>query len=63
MATRLVSRYGLIPPDYAGISWPGETLTYAAQRLITRHSLAREWPRSMIPGNPFANETPPSRDI
>ena len=38
---------------------PGETLTYAAQRLLTRHSLAREFPRSMISKVPFRNETAP----
>jgi DMSO/TMAO reductase YedYZ molybdopterin-dependent catalytic subunit len=53
----LARRYGLIPPDSAGIWGPGETLTYAAQRLLTRHSLAREFPRSMISKTPFGNET------
>ena len=53
--------YGLIPPDHGGIYGPGETLTYAAQRLLTRHSLAREFPRSQISKPPFANEiAPPS---
>ena len=56
---RIARRYGLIPPDGRGIYGPGETLTYAAQRLITRHSLAREFPRSMISKSPFANETAP----
>ena len=36
-------RYGLIPPDCGGFYGPGETLTYAAQRLLTTHSLAREF--------------------
>jgi len=53
----LARRYGLIPPDSAGIWGPGETLTYAAQRLLTRHSLAREFPRSMISKTPFGNAT------
>ena len=61
-ATRLAQRYGLIPPDHGGIYGPGETLTYAAQRLLTRHSLAREFPRSMISKSPFANETSPPND-
>jgi DMSO/TMAO reductase YedYZ molybdopterin-dependent catalytic subunit len=56
---RIARRYGLIPPDGRGIYGPGETLTYAAQRLITRHSLAREFPHSMISKSPFANETAP----
>ncbi len=41
-ADRISNRYGLIPPDSGGIFGPGETLTYAAQRLLTRHSMARE---------------------
>jgi DMSO/TMAO reductase YedYZ molybdopterin-dependent catalytic subunit len=61
-ATRLAQRYGLIPPDHGGIYGPGETLTYAAQRLLTAHSLAREFPRSMISKSPFANETSPPND-
>jgi DMSO/TMAO reductase YedYZ molybdopterin-dependent catalytic subunit len=62
-AARLAQRYGLIPPDHGGIYGPGETLTYAAQRLLTSHSLAREFPRSMISKSPFANETPPANDL
>lgn len=59
VADRLSRRYGLLPPDCRGIYGPGETLTYASQRLLTRHSLAREFPRSMISKNPFANELAP----
>ena len=59
VADRLARRYGLIPPDCGGIYGRGETLTYAAQRLITTRSLAREFPRSMISKVPFANATPP----
>jgi DMSO/TMAO reductase YedYZ molybdopterin-dependent catalytic subunit len=58
-ADRIAQRYGLIPPDSSGFYGPGETLTYAAQRLLTRHSLAREFPRSMISKTPFANEIAP----
>jgi DMSO/TMAO reductase YedYZ molybdopterin-dependent catalytic subunit len=59
-AAKLGSRLGLIPPDSAGFYGPGETLTYAAQRLLTRHSLAREFDPSQISPKPFANEvTPP----
>jgi DMSO/TMAO reductase YedYZ molybdopterin-dependent catalytic subunit len=58
-ASRLVRRYGLIPPDGSGVYGPGETLTYAAQRVLTRHSLAREFPRSLISTRPFGNETAP----
>ena len=58
-AASLAQHYGLIPPDSGGIYGPGETLTYAAQRLLTRHSLAREFPRSMISKVPFPNEIAP----
>jgi hypothetical protein len=37
VAARLAQKYGLVPPDHGGIYGPGETLTYAAQRLLTRH--------------------------
>jgi DMSO/TMAO reductase YedYZ molybdopterin-dependent catalytic subunit len=59
VATRLAQRYGLIPPDHGGIYGPGETLTYATQRILTRHSLAREFPRSQISKPPFANAVAP----
>jgi DMSO/TMAO reductase YedYZ molybdopterin-dependent catalytic subunit len=59
VAARLARRYGLVPPDHGGIYGAGETLTYAAQRLLTRHSLAREFPRSMISKTPFANVVEP----
>ena len=55
-AERIARRYGLIPPDSGTHFGVGGTLTYAAQRLITTHSLAREFPRSMISKTPFANE-------
>src|SRR5246127_4052911 len=58
-AARLVQKYGLIPPDHGGIYGLGETLTYASQRLLTRHSLAREFPRSRISPRPFPNELAP----
>jgi DMSO/TMAO reductase YedYZ molybdopterin-dependent catalytic subunit len=61
-ASHIARRYGLIPPDSGGIYGPGESLTYAAQRLITRHSLAREFPRSLISARPFGNETAPPSD-
>src|SRR5271155_2957339 len=61
-ADRLARRYALIPPDCRGFYGPGETLTYAAQRVLAAHSLAREFPRSMISQKPFANETAPPSD-
>src|SRR5437763_16444402 len=64
VAARLADRYGLVPPDHGGIYGPGATLTYAAQRLLTRHSRAREFSRSQISNPPFANEiAPPSADF
>ena len=55
VAAKLAERYGLVPPDGSGIYGPGETLTYAAQRILTRHSLALEFSRSKISKTPFAN--------
>jgi DMSO/TMAO reductase YedYZ molybdopterin-dependent catalytic subunit len=64
VAARLAKRYGLVPPDDGGIFGPGETLTYAVQRVLTMHGPVRQFPRSMISKNPFANETaPPSNDF
>jgi DMSO/TMAO reductase YedYZ molybdopterin-dependent catalytic subunit len=56
VAARLAQKYGLVPPDHGGIYGLGETLTYASQRLLTRHSLAREFPRRQISARPFPNE-------
>ncbi|MBV9745690.1 MAG: molybdopterin-dependent oxidoreductase [Acidobacteriia bacterium] len=55
-AAKLAQRYGLIPPDSSGLYGPGETLTYAAERLLTRHSLAREFQPNQISKEPFPNE-------
>src|SRR3954468_9859046 len=55
VAGKLAQKYGLIPPDHSGLYGPGETLTYAAQRLLTRHSLAREFSRDKISKRPFAD--------
>jgi len=46
-AARIAQRHGLIPPDHGGLYAPGETLTYAAQRILTRHSMAREFPHKL----------------
>src|ERR1700751_4712855 len=59
VAARLAHKYGLIPPDAGGIYGLGETLTYASQRLLPSHSLAREFPRSQISSCPFPNELAP----
>ena len=56
-------RYGLIPPDHGGIYGIGETLTYAAQRiLMSRHSLAREFSRSQISKVAPVNGKPPETE-
>ena len=48
-AAKIADHYGLIPPDWGGVWGPGETLTYATQRLLmSHHSLAREFNRSDI---------------
>ena len=48
VAAGLAKNYGLIPPDHAGIWGFGETLNYASYRLLTNHSMAREFARSEI---------------
>ena len=59
VAAKLAQRHGLIPPDSRGFYGPGETLTYAAQRLLNRHAMAREFSRDQISEKPFANEVDP----
>ena len=61
-AARIASKYGLVPPDSGGLYGAGETLTYAAQRVLTRHSMAREFPASQISRPPFANAVDPLGD-
>jgi len=59
-AAVLAERYGLVPPDHGGLYGAGETLTYAAQRLLmSRHSLAREFDRSQISTVAPINGDPP----
>ncbi len=58
-AATIAQKEGLIPPDHGGIYGLGETLTYASQRLLTKHSLAREFPRNQISQTPLANEMAP----
>ncbi len=59
VAAKLAQRYGLIPPDAGVLYGAGETMTYAAQRVLARHSLAQEFARSQISKDPFANEVSP----
>ncbi|MDH4065450.1 MAG: molybdopterin-dependent oxidoreductase [Acidobacteriota bacterium] len=63
VAARLAARYGLVPPDGSGLYGPGQTLTYAAQRLLVGDSPAREFPRHLISPAPFANETLPPGEM
>jgi len=64
VAARLADRYGLIPPDHRGIYGIGETLTYAAQRvLMSHHSLAREFDRSQISKFFPVNGEPPQTEL
>jgi len=62
VGAKLARHYGLIPPDAHGVYGPGETLTYAAQRLLGGHAMAREFSQSEISANPFANEVDPLGD-
>jgi len=62
VAAKLAQHYGLVPPDSGGIYGPGETLSYAAHRIFSRHSLAREFPRAMISKDPFPNAIAPLSD-
>jgi len=63
VAAFLAERYGLVPPDHGGIFGVGETLTYAAQRiLMSHHSLAREFSRSEISKVAPVNGKPPESD-
>ncbi len=59
VAAHLAQKYGLVPPDHGGLYGPGETLTYASMRLLTKHSLAREFSRSQISKRPLQNEVAP----
>jgi len=62
-AAGLASRFGLIPPDYHGVYGAGETLTYAAQRLLTSgYSRAREFDRSQISPVAPVNGDVPTRE-
>ena len=48
----IVRRHDLLPPDHGGLFGIGETITYAAHRvLLYRQPLAREFSRSDISRN------------
>jgi len=64
VAARIADRYGLVPPDWSGVYGPGETLTYACQRLLTaRHSAAREFMAAAISKVAPVSGDPPRLDI
>ena len=58
-ATRIAGEHGLIPPDARGLYGGGHTITYAAQRLLTRNSNAREFKPSQISKTPHPTAVPP----
>ena len=62
VAARLAQKYGLVAPDHGGLFGPGETLTYASLRLLSEHSLAREFSRNQISKRPLPNEVGPFSD-
>jgi len=64
-AALLARRYGLVPPDHAGLFGMGETFTYAAHRvLLSRQPLAREFNRDQISTNfPAINTIMPEDDL
>jgi len=59
VAAKVADSAGLIPPDAGMRFGAGETLTYATQRLLTRHSMAREFSQADISKHPFANPVDP----
>lgn len=62
LAAKLAQRHGLIPPDASVRYGAGEALTYAAQRVLGSHAMAREFSRSQVSDKPFANEVDPLGD-
>ena len=63
VGAKMAGQYGLIPPDGSGVYGPGETLNYAAHRLLSRDAQAREFPRSEISRPPHANGKPPKDNV
>lgn len=61
-ARRAAIQSGLVPPDSGGLYGCGHTLTYAAQRLLTRHANAREFSRAQISRTPHPKGNPPKGD-
>jgi DMSO/TMAO reductase YedYZ molybdopterin-dependent catalytic subunit len=64
IAKHYANAYGLIPPDSGGVWGVGETLTYAAQRLLmSHHSMAREFNRSEVSKVIPVSGPPPKTEI
>ncbi|HEV2521855.1 MAG TPA: molybdopterin-dependent oxidoreductase [Candidatus Acidoferrales bacterium] len=64
VAAKIADQYGLIPPDWGGVWGPGETLTYASQRiLMSVHSMAPEFNRSEISKVAPVNGKAPQTDL
>lgn len=59
LGAKLAAQKGLIPPDSGGLYGAGETLTFAAHRLLGSESLAREFSRDQISHPPYVNGKPP----
>lgn len=59
-AIAIAKQYGLVPPTKSLLYAPGDTLTYASQRLLTTHSPARDFSRQQISKFPFANGKVPA---
>lgn len=63
-ATRLIQKYGMVPPDHYGPYGIGQTLTYASHRiLLPKQTLAREFDRSEISKVANVNGLPPPTDV
>jgi DMSO/TMAO reductase YedYZ molybdopterin-dependent catalytic subunit len=65
VAAYLIKRYGLLPPDHGGVFGVGESLTYAAHRVLLHNQpLAREFSRNQISENfPAINTVLPEDDL
>ncbi len=57
-AAGVAGQQGLIPPDWGGLYGCGHTLTYGAQRLLTRYANVREFSRNQISKTPHPKGDP-----
>ena len=64
VAAVLAERYGLIPPDHGGVFGVGETMTYAAQRILMLcHPLGRIQPQPNLKSCPDQWQSPRNRKL